>query len=106
MIDPEFLQLKQGFLQGLEQRLERLLKAWQQKDLQAFHKEVHNLSGASGAYGLDAVSQQARLLERQAWALMQGVEPDQASEYPGIQASLDTLVSLAEAEIPSGARCD
>lgn len=111
----EFLQLKQGFLRGLVGRQERLLEAWlqlkqasleqdalwQQKALQALHKEAHNLAGAAGAYGLESLSQQARAAERLIWALLPSMAASQALEWQELHWVFTTLTALLEAEITS-----
>ena len=52
-----FEQLKIQFLASFENKMESLKNALEQQDAQALTVSVHQLTGSSGSYGFDAISE-------------------------------------------------
>ncbi len=61
--DPEFAELVELFVQEMPQRVDTLRMAVQQQDWNQLARSAHQLKGAAGSYGFDAITDRAAQLE-------------------------------------------
>jgi len=91
-------------LQTIRDQFRRLdPAAWRVEDLEAVHRLVHGLTGSAGTFGMQSVSDVARVLEVRLAALLKtGIPPD-AAAWTAIAADMDRLYELARIRLEANA---
>lgn len=96
-MDSEFLQLRQLFVQGLEQRSSRIEEALVNEELNELYKEVHNLVGAAGGYQFHQLSHKARGVE-QLLSQLKGETKVDAIQKDQLNHAVGSLLELIQQE--------
>ena len=64
--DPSFAEIVVQFVDGLDQRLEKMEEAVRAADFQALRAAAHQLKGSGGGYGYPVLTDKAAKLEKDA----------------------------------------
>ncbi len=84
--DPELAELVELFVAEMPGRIELLLAHYDRADWEKLGRTAHQLKGAAGSYGFDAISPMAGELESQVRS---------GAEAKCIQRSLDELTAIS-----------
>jgi histidine phosphotransfer protein HptB len=83
--DPDLRELVELFVEEMPERIENLIRQYQEGVREDFRRAVHQIKGAGGSYGFHALTQPAAQLEM-------SLKTDRAEDQ--IQRELDELLSL------------
>jgi HPt (histidine-containing phosphotransfer) domain-containing protein len=97
MMDPEFDDLKREFLTEAQHKARDISEAMQQQTPQSLERMgylAHQLKGAGGSYGFQAISSEAAAIEQAVEKLVKGREPQLEAQIreriDGLTAEIET----------------
>ena len=85
--DPDLAEIVEMFVDEMPERVETILNCFQSEDWEGLRRTAHQLKGAAGSYGFDAISPMAGKVES---AVRDG-EPEER-----IRATVTELVALCQ----------
>jgi HPt (histidine-containing phosphotransfer) domain-containing protein len=91
--DPDMREILELFVQDMPVRVGELLGSWERQELEKVERVAHQLKGAGGGYGFQAISDVAGELERSVAAFKAGAGRATAD---GVKSQVDALVDLCK----------